>query len=154
MIRLLRGDRGVVGGIEVLPFSLLVLVAGALLVTSIWGVVDAKVAAGAAAREATRWVAESATASTPAQDIDAGAAAIAAATLADHGRTGPSNVTVSAAEGTERCARVRVVVELRLPAVQLPFLSGVGREVAVRAGHTELIDPTRSGVGGPAGCLR
>ena len=48
------GDGGQVGGIEALPFGLLVFVVGALLVANAWAVVDAKLAVDAAARQATR----------------------------------------------------------------------------------------------------
>ncbi len=37
-----------------LPFGVLIFVVGALLVTNAWGVVDAEIAADAAAREAVR----------------------------------------------------------------------------------------------------
>ena len=40
-----RGERGQAGGMEVLPFGLLVFVAGTLLLVNIWGVVDTKFAA-------------------------------------------------------------------------------------------------------------
>ena len=49
-----RSDAGMVGGIEALPFGLLVFVVGALLVANAWAVVDAKFAVDAAARQATR----------------------------------------------------------------------------------------------------
>ena len=49
-----RGDAGQVGGIEALPFGLLVFVVGALLIANAWAVVDAKFATDAAARQAVR----------------------------------------------------------------------------------------------------
>jgi hypothetical protein len=45
-----RDETGAVGGIEVLPFALLVFVAGTLLLANAWAVVEGKVAASAAAR--------------------------------------------------------------------------------------------------------
>ena len=47
-------DCGQVGGIEVLPFGLLVFIVGTLLVANAWAVVDAKLAVTSAAREAVR----------------------------------------------------------------------------------------------------
>ncbi|MBA2283441.1 MAG: hypothetical protein H0W25_19710, partial [Acidimicrobiia bacterium] len=55
--RLHRDERGQMGGIEALPFGLLIFVVGALLVANAWAVIDAKLAVTAAAREAARtWV--------------------------------------------------------------------------------------------------
>jgi hypothetical protein len=45
-------DAGMVGGIETLPFGLLVFVVGSLLVAQAWAVVDAKLAVDAAASRA------------------------------------------------------------------------------------------------------
>ncbi|MGH2685611.1 MAG: hypothetical protein ACRDJP_09115, partial [Actinomycetota bacterium] len=55
-----QGDRGQVAGIEALPFGVLIFVVGALLVTNVWGVIDAKLAATSAAREAARAFVEAA----------------------------------------------------------------------------------------------
>ncbi len=49
-----RGDAGQVGGIEALPFGLLIFVVGTLLIANAWAVVDAKFATDAAARQAVR----------------------------------------------------------------------------------------------------
>ena len=53
------GERGAIGGIEVLPIGFLLFVVGLLLVVNVWSVIDAKLAAGAAAREAARTAVES-----------------------------------------------------------------------------------------------
>src|SRR3546814_20945826 len=50
----LRGDGGQVGGIEAIPFGLLIFVIGSLLIVNAWGVVDAKFATDAAARQSAR----------------------------------------------------------------------------------------------------
>ena len=50
----LRGDHGVVGGVEVLPFGVLIFVVGSLLVANAWAVVDTKFMVTSAAREAAR----------------------------------------------------------------------------------------------------
>ena len=49
-----RGDAGQIGGVEAVPFGLLVLIVGILVAAHTWAVVDAKFLTGAAAREATR----------------------------------------------------------------------------------------------------
>ena len=59
-MRRCRGDRGQVGGVEALPFGVLVFVVGVLLVVNLWAIVDAKVAATSAAREAARAYVEAA----------------------------------------------------------------------------------------------
>lgn len=140
---------------EVLPFGLLVFVGGALLLVNIWGVVDAKFAADAAAREAARWVVEAAGQTTTADALRAGATTIATDTLADHGRRGPATVDVGPPGAAfVRCERIEVTVVVQVPAVRLPFLGGFGDAFDVQATHGELIDPTRSGVEGLASCVR
>jgi hypothetical protein len=146
------GERGQVAGIEALPFGLLIFVSGTLLIVNIWGVVDAKFAADAAAREAARFVVESAVAGIDPAVVRAGAVAVATQTFEDHGRDGPVTVTVTA--GLERCDRVRVELRTSVPAIRLPFVGGFGEAFDVVAAHAELIDPTRSGVAGPADCIR
>lgn len=150
-----HGERGQAGGMEVLPFGLLVFVAGALLVVNIWGVVDTKFAADAAAREAARWVVESAGRAVTPEAVRAGATEVAAATMADHGRRRPVEVVVDPPSASfVRCERIRVTVETSVPAIRLPFLGGFGRPFTVRASHGEIVDPTRAGVDGVATCIR
>lgn len=150
-----RGDRGQAGGMEVLPFGLLIFVGGALLIINIWAVVDSKFAADAAARESARWVVEAAGQSTSAAALRAGATQIATDTLADHGRLGPVQVDVGPPDAAfVRCERIHVTVALEVPAIRLPFLGGFGDAFDVRATRGELIDPTRSGVDGLATCIQ
>lgn len=150
-----RGERGQAGGMEVLPFGLLVFVAGALLIVNIWGVVDAKFATDAAAREAARWVVEAAGRTTSADSLRAGATQIATDTLADHGRTGPVDVRLGPADaGFVRCERIEVTVTIEVPAVRLPFTGGFGNAFDLHATRGALIDPTRSGVDGLASCIQ
>src|SRR4029079_720569 len=52
-------ERGVVGGIEVLPFGFLIFVVGSLVIANAWAVIDARMAADAAARQAARAYVES-----------------------------------------------------------------------------------------------
>src|SRR4051794_39293715 len=55
----LRSDAGFAGGIETLPFGLLIFVVGTLMVVNLWAVLDTKMGVDAAAREGARAVAES-----------------------------------------------------------------------------------------------
>lgn len=147
MTRRLRGDAGQVAGIEAVPFGLLVLVVGILLVAHTWAVVDAKFVAASAAREATRAYVESA---------DAVAAIGAARRGAEEAvrRAGRPSVALDlgrATAGFGRCARTRFDVRLPVPTVGLPWRSD-RPSVVVRAGHQEVVDPYRDGLAGSADC--
>lgn len=148
------GERGQVAGIEALPFGLLVFVAGALLLVNIWGVVDAKFAADAASREAARYVVETAGFDLDAETVRSGAQTAAERTFADHGKDAAIEVLVTADNSSlERCTRVRVRVSTVVPAIRLPFFGGFGDAFDIVATHSELVDPTRSGVPGRADCI-
>jgi len=147
----LRGDDGQVGGIEVLPFSLLIFVVGALLVANAWGVVDAKLAVVSAAREAVRSYVEAGDADSAAlAAVDAGRSVVAG-----HGRN-PDRVAIDVHhDGDEpfgRCVRATVTVTYEVPAVALPFIGGYGDAFEVRASQSEVVDPYRSGLPGSARC--
>jgi len=149
--RLLRGDRGQVGGIEVLPFGVLIFVIGALLVTNAWGVVDARIAADAAAREAVRAYVEAPDGATAAD----AARRAAVATIAAHGRRTDlltMSITRAGDAPFERCVPVTVEVRYPVPAIALPWVGGYGHAFDVRAHHTERIDPFRTGLSGEAPC--
>jgi hypothetical protein len=140
-----------VGGIEVLPFGLLVFVVGGLLVANAWGVVDAKLAVVSAAREAVRSYVE-------ATDGEAGAVAAIEAgrsVVAGHGRN-PDRVVVEVRhdgdQPYERCVRATVTVTYHVPAIALPFIGGYGDAFEVRASQSEIVDPYRSGLPGSARC--
>ena len=149
-----RGDRGQVAGIEALTFGVLVFVSGALLLVNIWGVVDTKFAADAAAREATRYVVETAGRAHQPTELRSTAELIARETFADYGKTRPIHVELTADRpNLERCARVRIRVSSTVPAIRLPFVGGFGDGLLVVATHSQLVDPTRSGVGGRADCV-
>ncbi len=147
----LTGDAGQVGGIEVLPFGVLIFVVGTLLIVNAWGVVDAEVAADAAARQAVRTYVEAPDDATG----QAQARAVAAATLAGHGRR-PDLMVLSIHRRDDapfaRCVPVTVEVDYPVPAIRLPFIGGYGHAFDVRARHTERLDPYRSGVPGQATC--
>jgi Flp pilus assembly protein TadG len=119
-----RDDRGQIGGIEALPFGLLVFVVGLFLVLDAWAVIDTKMAVNAAAREAVHAVVESNTA--PAAE-DASASA-ARGVIVSWGRN-PADLTVDAPnyralDGTptvwRRCAQAAVTVHERVPLVTSP----------------------------------
>lgn len=142
------GDAGQVGGIEALPFGLLVFVVGSLLIANAWAVVDAKFATDAAARQAARTFVEADDETAASADArQAGLDAIAA-----HGRD-PRRAVVRAVDEPDlrRCARATFEAVYVVPAVSLPFIGGYGRSpFRIRSIHSELVDPYRSGVPGEA----
>ena len=143
-----RGEAGQVGGIEALPFGVLVFVVGSLLVANVWGVVDAKLAVTSAAREAARAYVEATGPTAAVSEADQAARDA----LAGHGRD-PGRATVVRASGSfSPCARVTFEVTYTVPAVVLPWVGGYGHGFTARARHSELVDPYRSGLAGSADC--
>lgn len=144
----LRGDEGQVGGIEALPFGVLIFVLGTLLIANAWAVVDAKFATDAAARQAARTFVEGVDADVALADAQAaGRAAVAA-----HGRD-PDRVVVQAVGAPElaRCERATFEAVYEVPALSIPLIGGYGRApFRVRSTHSELVDPFRSGLPGQA----
>jgi hypothetical protein len=146
LTRLGRED-GVVGGVEALPFGVLVFVVGTLIVVNAWGVVDAKMAVATAAREAVRAFVEAPAGS----DAEAAGHQAAARTMQALGRTGRDPVIAVRGEFV-RCARVTATVSYDIPALQLPWVRGWGTLTA-RSTASEIVDPLRSGLEGEATCL-
>jgi hypothetical protein len=147
-----RGDAGQVGGIEALPFGLLIFVVGTLLIANAWAVVDAKFATDAAARQAVRTYVES---SEPEAAL-AQARAAGLDALEAHGRDRARTTVEPVGDARlQRCERVTFEVVYEVPALSLPFIGGYGRApFRVRSVHSELVDPFRSGVPGEAdSCL-
>jgi hypothetical protein len=144
-------ESGFVGGIESLPFGLLVFVVGALLVANAWAVIDAKLATLSAAHEAARTYVETVTGN------DAGEAAAAARraaseALGGHGRdTEAMGWRISPAGATARCERVSITVTYPVPALTVPIVGGFGRGFTVSATESEIIDPFRNDVAGGGG---
>lgn len=137
-------ERGAVGGLEAIPFGLLVFVVGVLLIANAWAVVDAKLAVTAAAREAARtWV------EGDGETLDAQQAARDA--LLGHGRD-PERLVLDlqAPTGFGRCAPVVVRATYTVPALALPWIGGFGDGFDVSARHSERVDPFRDGVPGEA----
>jgi len=148
LLNRLRCDDGVVGGVETLPFGVLVFVVGPLIVVSAWGVVDAKMTVASAAREAVRAYVE---APAPNQaERDARAAALS--TMSALGRTA-RQPAVDIGGDFGRCNRVTATVAYRIPALRLPWVGGIGSFTA-RSTASELVDPLRSGLTGEATCVR
>lgn len=145
--RRFRGDAGQVAGIESVPFGLLVLIVGILLIAHTWAVVDAKFVATAASREATRAYVES---SGP--DDAMGAARRAAASAVDRsGRTAATVDLRQATAGFGRCIHSRLEIRVRVPMIGVPWRSD-RPAIAVRAGQQEVVDPYRDGLAGVADC--
>lgn len=144
-----RRERGAIGGLEALPFSVLIFVFGSLLLVNAWGVVDAKFAVTSASREATRTFAES---------NDAAGGAAAARQAADdairaYGRN-PERLDLDGPRGQlERCATVSYTATYPVPAIRIPLIGGYGRGFDVTSTHTELVDGLRSGLPGEADCV-
>jgi hypothetical protein len=143
-----RGDAGQVGGIEAIPFGLLIFVVGSLLIANAWAVVDAKFATDAAARQAVRTFVEGTdTASAERAAVEAGLAAIEG-----HGRD-PERAAVRSVGGARlaRCERATFEAVYEVPAISLPFIGGYGTApFRVRSSHSELVDPFRADVPGSA----
>lgn len=149
--RALADDAGVVGGAEVLPLAVLTFAVGTLLLANLWAVVDGRVAAEAAAREAVRVYVE-------APDAVAGAGAAqraATAALDGHGRSpGRLSLAIEHPDGRPFARCVPVVVTARYP-VALAVLPLPGARTAsftVTATAAERIDPWRSGLPGATSC--
>lgn len=146
-----RGDHGQVAGIEVLPFGILIFVVGSLIATNAWGVVDAKIATGAAAREGARAYVESPDPTTAAWR----AAHAARQAIAGYGRDPDKVVVTITHEGDQvwqRCLRITVTVRYPVHTISLPGVGGYGDGLEVRGTHGELIDPYRSGLPAEGRC--
>lgn len=141
-------DSGFVGGLEGMIFGSLIFVAGTLLVANAWGVVDTKLAAATAARDATRTYVVGANAATAWSSAEA----TAGDALAGYGRS-PIKGRVQLLSGSlTRCARVTIEVTYPAPALDLPFVGRVGHAETVTARSSQLVDPYRSGLPGTATC--
>jgi hypothetical protein len=140
-------ERGQVGGIEAIAFGVLVLVLGVLIIGNAWGVIDARVAAGDAAREAARTFA-TAPAATDAQ-ADALARDAGTEALRQFGWTRPG-ITIQRTSGSfTRCALITYEVTIPVPAIRLPWVASGLSLFHARATDSERVDPYRSGVPGP-----
>jgi hypothetical protein len=144
-------ERGAVGGLEAIPFGLLIFVVATLLIANAWAVVDAKLAVDAAAREAARTYVEGG----GGHEGEEAARRAAAEALQGHGRDAERLVLeIALPDGTgfRRCAPVVVRASYEVPAVPLPWIGGFGDGIEVAARHSERVDPFRDGIPGAAQC--
>lgn len=148
--RRLRGDAGQIGGIEVVPFGVLVFLSGTLLFVNVWGIIDAKFAVTSAAREATRAYVEASSF----EEARVVAEARATETLAAYGRdTDRATVGEPSLEAPfGRCARVTITVAYTVPLIDVPWIGGFGDVADVESTATGLVDPFRDGLEGAASC--
>lgn len=155
-----RSEDGLLGGVDALAFGALVFIAGTILVLNAWSVVDARMAVGAAAREAVRTIVEDTSgdlAGGQAQiaDLEQRARDNAATAMTQHGKdvdAQPLAVAFEPLDENLRCATVRVAVTWKAPAIALPFV-GVFRDgIDVTIEHQGRIDPFRAGVAGEVSC--
>lgn len=147
-----RDDRGQVGGIEVVPFSILVFVVGSLLVLNAWAVVDVRSAVDAATREAVRTFVEAPDAATATTRADAAARAAVSGYGRDPGKLDIRPPDLGPSGTFERCAPVTITASYPVPIVSLPFVGGRGDGFRVTASHTEVVDPYRSGLDATGSC--
>lgn len=136
-----------------MPFGILIFLTGTLLIINLWGVVDAKFSTDAAAREGARSIVESSGIGRDPTGVEATATQIAVDTMRDHGRDGDVGVDISADGALVRCQRVHVTVRTEVPAIRIPFIGRIGPPFSITSTHSEIVDPTRSGVGGEATCI-
>lgn len=145
--RRMRGDGGQVAGIEAVPFGLLVLTVGILVVAHTWAVVDAKFVTTAAAREATRAYVEA-----PSSDLATAWATEAAIEVVERAGRDPGTLRLTGgASRFGRCVPTRHEAVLEIPAVAVPWRDD-RPSVSVRGHHTEVVDPYRNRVPGLAAC--
>ena len=139
-----RSDEGgQIGGAEAVVFGVLVLVLGMLGAATAWAVVDTKMAAASAAREAARAYVESDGSARAWDD----AASRGREAFSGNGRDASRLQLPRPAAGFDRCAPVTVVASATLQLPRIPGVRAVARRVTVRASHTEVVDPFRSGLG-------
>lgn len=131
-------------------FGVLIFVLGTLVIANAWGVVDAKLAASSAAREATRTFVES---RQPTVDQAEGEAERAAReVIVGYGRSVARSSVQRESGGLVRCERVTFLVTYVVPLVSVPLLGRYGTGFAVRARHSEIVDPFRSGLKSTGSC--
>lgn len=141
-------QRGQIGGVEALSFGVLIFVLGMLGAASAWAVVDAKVAATSAAREASRSFVESD--GSPAAWADAAARGREA--FAGHGRNALAVELPLPGGAFGRCGPLTVTATTSVDLPRLPGIRAALRRVRVQASHTEVVDPYRAGVGRGPSC--
>ena len=150
-MRAVRDERGALGGLEGLAFGVLIFAFGTLLVVNAWAMVDGKLAAITAAREAARAYVEAADRTS----ADAAAQAAAIDVVGGYSRESVT-VTVTSLDGNagySRCDPIRATAVVHVPRISLPLLGAAGGTQAVTGTHDEVVDPYRSGLPGTANCV-
>ena len=143
-----RDEAGQVGGLEAVVFGVLVFVVGTLVVVNAWGVIDAKFAAGAAAREAARAYVEAA----DGRDAATAARDAAIESMRGYGRA-PDVMTMRVVSGGfSRCDRVTIEVRYPVPLLVVPWIGRAGTGFTAAARYSEVVDPYRGGLPGAARC--
>ncbi len=128
-------------------FGVLIFMLGVLVVANAWGVIDAKMAAAGAAREAVRaYVQAPSTSQAVPMAHQAAVAAIRAEGRDD------KRMTLTMSGVLARCSRVTAEVQYRVPLVSVPVLGGAGAGLVASARQSALVDPYRSGLPGTASC--
>lgn len=137
-----RDERGQIGGAEAVAFGVLILVLGMLGAASAWAVVDTKMAATSAAREAARSYVES-------DGSDAAweeATRQGRAAWEGYGRN-PSALQLPRPQAPfDRCGPFTVIASAALDLPRVPGVRAAARRVQIRASHTEVVDPYRAGL--------
>ncbi|HZU71727.1 MAG TPA: hypothetical protein VE990_03050 [Acidimicrobiales bacterium] len=134
-------DAGQVAGVEMLFFGALIFVVGILVVANAWGVLDAKLVAGDAAREAAwAFVQAGSQSAASAAALDAADQAVSA-----HGRD-PSHLSLQIDGTLARCHRVVAQASYRTVLISLPWVGALAGSFTASARHSELVDPYRSGL--------
>ena len=147
MIARARDELGFAGGLAGLLFGVLIFVFGTVLVAYGWAVVQTKAAVVDAARQAARTYVEA----PDSLDAYESARGAAYASLAAKDRNPAHAALRIATGGFGRCERVTITVSYPAPAVVFPLGSLLGGST-VKAEHSEIIDPYRSGLPGSAAC--
>lgn len=142
-----RPERAMAAGAEALALGTLVLLAGTIMVTNAWAVIDTNMALEAAAREYLRAYTEADEPTAAAANGDTAARAV----LQDRpGVLGRLRVVPPSPETFGPCAPAAVTVSARVPAIRIPAIDAQWGEHTVSISAVELIDAHQEMVSGPA----
>ena len=145
----MKDESGQLGGLEGLAFGVLVFVMGTLVVVNAWAVIDSKLAAASAAREAARAFVEARSV----DDAEDDAQRAAGAAIQGYGRD-PERMDISHDDvAFGRCQRVTFTVEYKVSLGAIPLLQRPAMSFVAAARHSEIVDPFRDGLPGEARCV-
>lgn len=143
-----RRDASGVVGAEVLPFIVLVFIGGTLVFAQATAALDAKIAAGAGAREAARSFVEH---RGPRSGDAVDAATVSGMrAMSGYRLSGEASVRPVGTARLRRCERATFEATREVP--RLALLGGGWSPVTVSARASEIVDPFRHGLGGRAPC--